>query len=232
MKSKISCIIPAYNESLRMMNVLNVVAKVKEISQIICCIDGNQNDKLINIIKKQFPKITLDVSQSRRGKADAVLSGLNKAVNENVILLDADLIGLKEKEIENAISLFEKYNLDCLLLHTGAKTFPLRLVLKLFRSTLCINGNRITKKQLVLEALKAKHAVGYQLEIAQNKYLMESSRQVAYYPISAVVLGKTAKDGVLKGIINEYKMWKQLIAYAGLPFFLKQSLFFAREKIH
>lgn len=231
MKNELSCIIPAYNENLRMMDVIKVVSKVKDITQIVCCIDGNQNDSLIEAIKKQYPQIVLDVSQNKRGKAGAVLSGLGQAINEDVILLDADLIDLSYTDIENGIRVFKEHNLDCLLLHTGAKTFLLKLVLRLFRSTLCINGNRITKKQLVLEALKVKHAIGYQLEIAQNKYLMENNKKIAYYPISAVVVGKTAKDGVLKGLANEYKMWKQLVSYTGFPFFIKQSLFFARKRI-
>jgi len=191
----------------------------------------DQSDSLIKAIKKQYPDIVLDVSEAKRGKAGAVLSGLNKAINDEIILLDADLLSLNSTEIGKAIKLFDDHGLDCLLLHTKAMNFSYFLTRKLFRSTMCVNGNRITKKELLLDALSIKKANGYQLEVAQNKYLMENNKKVAYYSISATDLGKTAKDGVLKGLVNEYKMWKQLVAYAGLPFFLKQSLFFAREKV-
>jgi hypothetical protein len=60
---------------------------------------------------------------------------------------------------------------------------------------------------------------------------MDNDKKVAYFDVSAKDVSKIHKIGFVKGWKDELKMWHQIIVYAGLSFFIKQSLFFARRKV-
>lgn len=225
-----SCVIAIFNERSRIGDVLVEVARIPEISEIICVDDGS-TDGSFEFIKQHYPKIQCIRHPRNLGKASAIRTGLTKATHETILLLDSDLKNLKADEISLALNKFQDYKLDCLLLNTAPMNvldFSLRII---FRFLLCSAGNRIIKKKYLRESLAIKNPKNYQLEIAQSKYLMDHHKNVAYFDISAIDISKIDKKGWIIGLIDEYKMWKEIINFAGFGFFLKQSFFFAREKI-
>lgn len=228
---KYSCIIPVYNEQPRILEVLKTIIQVKKISEIICIDDGSTDDSF-RIIQKNFPQINLVGHRSNLGKTSSIITGLNLAKNETVLLLDSDLIKLKSSEIDNAFACFEQNKLDCLLLNTAPMSFIDKLLRFVFRFLLLAAGNRIIQKQLLKEILKPGNFQSYHLEMAQNKYLMENNKNVAYYDISALDVSKISKEGFIKGLLDELEMWRQIMSYAGLFFFIKQSFVLARKKVH
>lgn len=228
---KYSCLIPIYNEESRISDVLKTVIKVKEVSEIICIDDGS-SDKSPEVVKKNFPQVALVVHKRNLGKTAAILTGINRAKGDNLLLLDSDLKNLKSTEIDRAITLFEKNDLDCLLFNTAPMSRIDQIQRHIFRFLLLAAGNRIIRKQCLEDALASGNFESYHLEIAQNKYLMEHNKNVAYFDISAVDISKISKEGFLKGVLKELIMWRQIVGYAGFLFFLKQTLFFAREKIN
>lgn len=226
---KYSCIIPVHNEQSRISNVLKCVIQVKKISEIICVDDGS-TDNSASIIKENFPQVKFAQHQHNLGKTVAIVTGLSLAVGETVLLLDSDLINLKSKEIDNAFACFEQNKLDCLLLNTASMSRIEQAPRPIFRFLLLAAGNRIIRKQCLKETLQSGNFKSYHLEIAQNKYLMENNRSVGYFDISAKDVSKISREGFIKGMWDEIEMWRQIVSYAGLLFFIKQSLFFARRK--
>lgn len=227
---KYSCVIPIYNEETRIADVLTHVSQITEISEIICVDDGS-TDNSTKVVRKNFSHVTLIRHKRNLGKTAAVITGVNIASGNNLLLLDSDLKGLKSEEIDHAITAFEQNELDCLLLNTAAMNKLDRILRRIFRCLLLAAGNRIIRKPCLEKALASASFESYHLEIAQNKYLMDHNKKAAYYDISAVDVSKISKEGYVKGAIGEIKMWRQIVTYAGLLFFLKQTLFFARNKV-
>jgi len=219
--NKYSCIIPVYNEAVRIGDVLRVLTKVNGIEEIICIDDGSVDGSDSVIIK--FTDVNLIKYSNNKGKTAAILEGLKSAKYESILLFDADDINLKASEIESAMGLFESEQLDCLLLTTHPMNFYYRLLRTIFPVCDYITGDRIVKKGWILKLLNKNKLKGYELEVAQNQYLIDNKKKVASVRLSAIDIGKTAKNGFIKGVVGEIKMWRQIISYIGLVSFLKQS---------
>jgi glycosyltransferase involved in cell wall biosynthesis len=224
-----SCIVPAYNEQKRILEVLHAVTSTSKINQVICVDDGSE-DNTFKIAKKNFPNIEIVKHQTNRGKTVAVKTGISLAKYNNLILIDSDLIKLSSNELEKAIETYEQNQLDCLLICTKPTGLLDRLLRMFPRLSHCLTGSRILKGDILSEILDDNTINRYQLEVAQNKYLLDSHKNVVYTNISAVNCLKIRKDGFVKGSKNDIKMWSQVLKYGGLLFNIKQALLFARKK--
>jgi glycosyltransferase involved in cell wall biosynthesis len=99
----ISCIIPAYNESAYIEAVLDVVAKLDWIEEIIVVNDAS-NDRTLEVLAKYKDKIKIITHKENLGKGAAMVSGVKAARYDLLLFLDADLIGLKKEHILQILS--------------------------------------------------------------------------------------------------------------------------------
>lgn len=228
MADKFSCIIASYNENPRILKVLDVVNKVKSISEIICVDDGSI-DNTAQIAKAHFPNIQVAIHTSNKGKVEAIRTGLEASINDSLLLLDSDLVGLKTEEIEKALSVFRNNKIDCLIMLTRADKYN-RLVRKIFKGTSYVAGNRVIRKEILSNILEDKTLYGYGLEVAENKYLFKHKCSIARFQLSATDLGKIFKYGLIKGTIGEIKMWKEIFSSVGTGFFLEQKKLFKKVR--
>ncbi|MFA6073892.1 MAG: glycosyltransferase [Candidatus Woesearchaeota archaeon] len=224
-KNKYSCVITAFNENLRILGVLRVAVKIKNVDEVIVVDDGS-SDNTSSIIKSNFPQVKLIIHETNKGKVEAVRTGVNASKNNNLLLLDADLIGLVAGEIEKALDIFENDNLDCLVMLTEADRYN-KLIRKIFKGTSYVAGDRIIKKEILQNILKDKTLKNYCLEIAENKYLFKNNCKVKRFQLSAIDLGKNSKYGIIKGTIGEIKMWRDIFKTAGFKFFFEQRKLFS-----
>jgi len=228
MLNKYSCIITAFNENPRILNVLKVAIKIKNVDEVIVVDDGSI-DNTASVVKSNFPQVKLIVHETNKGKVEAVRTGVNASKNNNLLLLDADLIGLVASETEKALDIFENDNLDCLVMLTEADKYN-KLIRKIFKGTSFVAGDRIIKKDILQNVLKDTSLKNYGLEIAENKYLFKNNCKVKRFQLSAIDLGKNSKYGIIKGTIGEIKMWRDIFKTAGFKFFFAQRKMF-RDKI-
>lgn len=226
---KYCCIVPAYNEYPRIIDVLEELSKVTEIDQIICVDDGSLIDITVKLAEK-FPKVVFFRHEVNRGKFEAIKSGLSLCKNEGVILLDGDLINLNCNEISQAIVKYEKNSFDCLLLCTQPINFIDNLARILIRLPHAATGSRIIKKTLLDEVTSISGVLGYQLEFMQNDLLIRKKSKVGYTNISAVNVHKTKKFGWFKGVKGEIEMWSSILFHLNLKIIF-QSIYFGRKKI-
>lgn len=228
MLNKYSCIITAFNENPRILDVLKIATKIKNVDEVIVVDDGSSDDTS-NVIKSNFPQVKLIVHEVNKGKVEAVRTGVNNSKNNNLLLVDADLVGLVASEIESALHIFESDNLDCVVMLTEADKYN-KLIRKIFKGTSYVAGDRIIKKEILQNVLKDTSLKNYGLEIAENEYLFKNKLKVARFQLSAIDLGKNSKYGIIKGTIGEIKMWRDIFKTAGFKFFFEQRRLF-KDKI-
>ena len=97
----ISALIPAFNEEKTIGNVISVLKRCKEISEIIVINDGSQDNT--SVVAKSYNVNVVD-SKYNLGKGGAICKGLKVSKGDIILILDADLIGLQQKHIYSLLN--------------------------------------------------------------------------------------------------------------------------------
>lgn len=170
---KISCVIPAYNEEPRIENILRVAYGHPLISEIIVVDDGSQ-DGTREVVKK-FKDIRLFVNEKNMGKSYAVARGIGEAKEDIILLLDADLIGLTQKNITDLIEpvLFGKADMSISL--RANAIWPYRKI-----GLDIVSGERVFHKKMVeADIPKIQNLFGYGLETCYfNKLIIKNRYRI------------------------------------------------------
>jgi glycosyltransferase involved in cell wall biosynthesis len=220
-----TCIIPFYNEENRVLQVLQVVTQIKGITQIICIDDGS-TDNTSDQIQAHWPQVTLVRLPYNQGKAAAIRQGVRLAKNETILLMDADLQSINKAEVEKAIQALAQHNLDMLILRRiNAPWF-----VKFDRGDTLLSGERLVKKKDLVHILN-QEVNHYQVELAINLYMQKHKRNVRWMPWSATNTYKAKKIGLVKGYQKEFKMFTDIVMYAGLKNIIKQITLFATKEV-
>jgi glycosyltransferase involved in cell wall biosynthesis len=116
MTSNIAIIIPAYNES---DNIKNLIKKIRQnIKPQIIVVDDSNNNLTKNILKKIKTNIIYIKRNKKLGRGSAVLEGLKNSLKkkevEIFIEMDADL-SHPPSELRRNIKFFNEKNLDLLI---------------------------------------------------------------------------------------------------------------------
>jgi glycosyltransferase involved in cell wall biosynthesis len=82
----VSVVIPALNEA---RNLPHVAARMPEGMHEIIVIDGNSIDDTVAVAKELWPQATI-LSQTRRGKGNALACGFAQATGDIIVMIDAD----------------------------------------------------------------------------------------------------------------------------------------------
>jgi len=104
-QTRLSAIIPAFNESEGMGGVLTVLRQVPELYEIIVVDDGSTDDtaKITRQAAIQDPRIRLIQQPINQGKGQAIFTGVSTTQVQFLLLLDADLMNLKPQHIKDLI---------------------------------------------------------------------------------------------------------------------------------
>lgn len=90
---EVSCVIPAYNEALRLPAYLGQVKKYfksQRISHEIIVVDDGSRDDTANLVEKNFPGVNVLRLYENFGKGAAVREGIMHAQGRQVLISDAD----------------------------------------------------------------------------------------------------------------------------------------------
>lgn len=207
---KVSCIIPFYNERRYIRNVLDIAGKTPGISQVICVDDGSTDNTAEVVL--QFPEVKLIRLDRNHGKSYAVKKGLEEAENEYVLLMDADLKNLDEKELNRAIkAITGNSGIDMIIL----RRLKAPWFIKMYRIDTLLSGERLLRTRDLKHIFNNK-VNGYQLEIAINLYMYCNKKKVYWSPSSALNTFKLQKLSSLRAIAKEMGMYGSLVQHAGL----------------
>ena len=210
----------------RLYWLLDEVVQTNNINQIICVDDASQEDNSRESVKR-YPYIGLIRLCKNIGKSGAIRRGLKRAKGNFILLLDADLRNIDHKEIEKAIdSIKQTEDLDMLILRRVKANIFLRLI----RSDTLYSGERIIKKTYLEEILNNK-VEGWRLEYAINNYMYKQGKKVRWSSHSGINTNKIRKWGFLNGLINEIRMYADILNEAGFLNLFRHILFFAKDKM-
>ncbi len=170
----VSVIVPAYNEEKRVHKVLDTLIKCRRVNEVICVNDGSTDDTL-SIIKK-VKGISVVNLKKNHGKAYAVAHGIKKAQGQIVVFLDADLQGLKDKDVEKLIRPLISGQYD------GTVGYP--FANHIDRFFLPLSGERAYFKHDLLPHLKQIEKKGYGLELYLNS--LYKDKKVKLFPLKGV----------------------------------------------
>ena len=201
----VTAIIPAYNESKTIGDVLRVAKSVPLIDEILVISDGSTDDTAD--IARNYGIHVIELFENS-GKSEAIKTGLLASSFDTILLLDADLMGLKADHIYDLLTpvINNEYDMTVGIFKSGRKVTD--LAQKIAPN---LSGQRALKKSL-LEKIKEIDLTSYGLEVALTKLTDNNSYRVEeIYLYDVTHLTKEEKMGVLHGFSSRMKMYWDIV---------------------
>lgn len=195
-KTKISAVIPVYNECPHLEPVIKNIVKLKHIDEFICVNDGS-TDKSLEVLEKYKNKINIVTYKKNRGKGYAVAQGIKIAEGELIILLDADITNYSDKDVFDMCNPIIEHELEFVV-----GLFPSRKEIVKIKA---ISGIRVYKKAHLVPLIEE----------------LESSTKYGIEPILNVRLKHLKHDHVWISRLDhiskyqKYDTMKSINEYAG-----------------
>ena len=204
--SLISILVPAYNEDKTIEAVLKAIKNThfKTKYELIVISDGS-TDNTARIAKKYARVVILN---KNGGKGNAIKAGLEKSKGDIILLLDADLIGLRERHIIELLDPILKDEADMTLglFADGRVSTDLAQVI-----APNLSGQRALRRY-ILEDISSLDVSKYGVEIAITKYAKKNCirTKIVYLKDKTHVM-KEEKLGLVKGAKARIKMYFDII---------------------
>ena len=198
---RVSCIVCALNEGPRIGAVLEVAVAHPLIAEVIVVDDGSTDDTAQVVAR--YAGVRLISHARNQGKSKAVATGVAAARHDLLMLLDADLKGLRPDDLSALAA--------PVLAGRAAVSMSLRRnSLALFRwvGIDFVSGERVVDKRLLADVLQDIHALPrFGIEVFMNKRIIAARLPVAIANWRTVTQSrKTEKLGWWRGVLAEWRM--------------------------
>lgn len=211
----ITVIIPVYNEFQGIRRVLEIVCQYAPIQEIIVVDDGSKDGTVQTVLQAQDcdDRIRLITHLKNRGKGQAICSGLSATQAELILMLDADLRGLRVQHLEGLVLpvVFDGMDMTIGIFRGGRFYSDFS-----HWATPWLSGQRCLWRER-LEKICWKAAEGYGLETAITVASICNHwrcKKVIWRGVSHPP--SEIHRGLLQGFLNRVKMYAQI----GRAFFL------------
>ena len=201
----ISAIVPAYNEGERIHNVLKVLKETELIDEIIVVNDGS-NDRTYDV-SIQYTKTVIDLKHNV-GKGGAIIKGIEHSNGNIILLLDADLIGLRSTHIVDMLNPIILNEVDTTVGIFSSGRFFTDLAQKIAPF---LSGQRVIKRELIHD-IHTLEITQYGFEVALSNYVKKKglrTKTIILNELSHVM--KEEKEGFLKGFLSRLRMYWQIV---------------------
>jgi len=214
--TKISCIVPVFNEADRVLEVLNVLVGHKLLDEVIVVNDGS-TDNSENVLKG-VEGIKLISYKRNRGKSHAIKVGIEASKNDLVMMIDSDLLGLRKDHVARLVNPVKNGIVDS----TMALWSNSLLIFKLFGFDL-LSGNRVFSKDIIGDLNKLDELSGFGLEVFLNNVILGKKLRLCVVNFDNVIsVRKAVKFGFFDGWKREFKMSYDIFKTIGFYGLIKQ----------
>jgi glycosyltransferase involved in cell wall biosynthesis len=207
---KIAAVIPAYNEAQTIQAVVKAARGVPAISEVIVVSDGS-TDETTTLAREAGAQV-IDLPENQ-GKAAAMRAGVMASSADQLLFLDADLIGLTPAHIESLIApvLAGEADMAVGIFDEGRFSTDLAQVIAPY-----LSGQRIVPRSLLLGMFQdpeIDHA-RYGIEVALTLYAKELGLRVVEVGLPEMSHRmKEEKLGLVKGMAARLKMYYEILKY-------------------
>ena len=209
-KIPIAAIIPAYNEAKGIGNVLGVLRLVDPLVEIIVVDDGSVDGTVEEIQKclELDPRIRILRHPENRGKGQAIISGWLATEAPFLVTLDADLVGLRPKQVLDLIDpvLGKRADMTLGLFRHGHWRTEYS-----HRVTPWLTGQRCYRA-ILLKFIALPAASGYGFETAITVAARRRRWRCLRVPLDGVSHPPSESHrGFWKGVVTRSRMYAQIV---------------------
>jgi len=207
----VTFIIPAYNEAETVGNVV-LAAVSTGLGKVIVVSDGSQDETPARARDAGAEVITLEVN---RGKGAAVAAALPRVESEIVVLLDADLVGLRAEHVQRLVEpvLAGESEMTIGVFSGGRLSTDLA-----HRLTPNLSGQRAIRRDLLNDLDELPRDYG--IDLALSRRARAKGARVVHVRLEGITqVMKEEKYGLLGGLRRRSRMYAQVLCYLARSFF-------------
>ncbi len=198
-------IVPAFNEEKTIKNVLRAAKNTPVVDEIIVVDDGSTDNTALNAEEEGVRVIKLS---SNVGKGGAIKAGVKETTANVLILLDADLIGIRPDNVIDLVSPIYNGEADMVLGIFDNGRFSTDLAQKIAPG---LTGQRALNRS-VLDEISDLDISRYGVEAALNKQAKTGGINVSTVVLKDVShVMKEEKMGYVKGFLARMKMYWEIM---------------------
>ncbi len=202
---KATAIVPAYNEALRIAPVLAAITGAESIGEVIVVDDGSR-DRTAEAAAQ--PGVTVVRLPRNRGKAQAMCEGAKRAGNEIIVFLDADLVGLTSRHVDDLVGPVLAGEVD---MTVGQFWSGSPLVTAWMRFCPAISGQRAMRADDFL-TIPGVATSGFGVEVTVTRHAIMRGLHIRYVHLPHIShVWKESKRGLLRGLGMRATMYGQII---------------------
>lgn len=208
----VTLVIPAHNEAERIQSTARIVLHASLVDRVILVDDGSTDGTCEAVAAMAAADTRLEVvhATANRGKAGALLLGIQAAGTDLIAFIDADLIGLTAQHIDDLIHPVLTGECDMTLglfrggrLHTDLA----------HRTTPFLSGQRCLRWGLfrdtpLLEGSRYGLEVALSLQARRHKLRV---RPVSWNGVTHVT--QLEKHGAVRGFVSSLRMYAEILLY-------------------
>lgn len=219
-----SCIIPAYNEWLRISDVLMTVLACSDIDEVIVVDDGSTDNTREMIESFAHPRLRTIFLDNNRGKTHAVIAAIRIAKWEYIVMIDADLINLYPEHITALVEPVRTGQYEVTL-----STRENSLFIYKFFGTDFVSWERVIPRSLFVDEQYYLSGPGFWLEVLMNAKIIENKYSIKniYFP-NLISPRKSLKYWYFHGTLADWKMNIDIIRVVPIHRLAYQLWYFSR----
>lgn len=208
--SSVHAIIPTFNEAGKVGGVLTILKKVDCLSEIIVVDDGSTDSTLQEVMQlaEEDSRIRILCHVKNLGKGEAIFTGWHASRAGYLLLLDADLFGLKPAHIQDLIQpvLDGKADMTIGQFKEGIWRSDFSHWL-----TPWLSGQRCLRSEL-LTRISHQAASGYGFETALTVAARQNDWRCIRVPLRGVWhIPSESRRGLFPGLYTRARMYGQII---------------------